>query len=747
MFLQNCLAEGCSRPSNDKMLRFACLPIVVLLLPATALLAQSKSSSPPARAPASKSLRIPLPAPTVELLANELSGQIAYNNLVKLAGAPWIRDAKEFAETCYETDVIHDMVRRYGIQTTAREKYEGRGTLDYPMEGELWVLEPQRRLVARLDADPALVARGSKTDDVTGELLYLSPAELSGLRKAAETGNAASHAGKIALLWSHPSAEEGKALASAGIRAVVAFNSRERYFDPDQVVYSSGPYGKQAPLAMGLSISWRQWSELLEDLHLGRKVVVRAKARVDEFANRTEAVYSWIPGSEPEAKGLVLTAHLFDGYTKRGANDNMSGCVIELEILRALDQLIKAGQLPRPRRTIHFLWSNEISGTYAFLKQHAGFADGVSACLNMDMVGEGLRKNNAVLRMSQCPSHMPSYLDGLVRSAMDYVWRSNDVIFMAEVRGRPGGQYFPRPMVEKNGSLDAFRFDILPTVGGSDHICFNNSMVGVPAVALIVWPDQWYHADTDTPDKADPTQLKRAAFIGAACAWAAASCSDETVGPLAEAVSDFGYLRMAQREIPRAMARLAGADAEHLAAETTQALRLVACGAGRELEALRTIEEIFSGSDAARSAVDARLRQWDSYARAMETQVVGSAGSRAAQLCVQPPAQPQPDDWQRRQQTVIPAVAPSVRGRQFDLAGHEKYQQAVKASPELLKKLGLSRQQSTAILNYVNGRRSVAEICDCVAAELDEDVPRQAVADYLEFLRSVDWLVVTTGAR
>ena len=93
---------------------------------------------------------------------------------------------------------------------------------------------------------------------------------------------------------------------------------------------------------------------------------------------------------------------------------------------------------------------------------------------------------------------------------MNYVWRTNDIVYLPDApRGRPGGQYFPRPMVEKNGSNDAFRFFVHRATGGSDHICFNNPSVGVPGIELFTWPDQWYHADADTPDKSDPTQMKR----------------------------------------------------------------------------------------------------------------------------------------------------------------------------------------------------------------------------------------------
>ncbi|MCG2814442.1 MAG: hypothetical protein L6425_00680 [Candidatus Aminicenantes bacterium] len=45
---------------------------------------------------------------------------------------------------------------------------------------------------------------------------------------------------------------------------------------------------------------------------------------------------------------------------------------------------------------------------------------------------------------------------------------------------------------------------------------FNDWGVQVPGVMMIAWPDQWYHTSGDRVNKADPTQLKRAAVIGAA---------------------------------------------------------------------------------------------------------------------------------------------------------------------------------------------------------------------------------------
>jgi len=703
-------------------------------IPGLVVRAQGPGDSP-------KALQTPLSRATLTTLANEISGQMIYNNMARLAGAPWLRDPREFSDTFYEAEEIHNLVRKYGVETTRLERHPGSGSFDYPAEGERWVTEPGPRLLARLGADAALVARGSKTADVTGELVYLPPLSEDALKQMGEPEQQSLYRGKLALMWSHAGNDAAKALDAAGIQGVISFSSRERYFDPDQVVYSSGAYGSLENLKLGMTISWRQWSELLEDLQAGQKIVVRARTRIEEYPDKFEAVYSWIPGTEPEKKGVVFTAHLFEGYVKRGANDNMSGCVVQLEILRALSKLISSGELPRPRRTIHFIWPNEISGSYEFIKQHEGFADSLSININMDMVGEWLRKNNSIFTMSECPGHLPSYLDGLAKSVMNYVWRTNDIVYLPDSpRGRPGGQYFPLPMVEKNGSLDAFRFFIHRATGGSDHICFNNPSVAVPGIEFFTWPDQWYHADTDTPDKADPTQLKRIGFIGAACAWAAAYCSDEVLPDLLEAVSDYGYSRVAERELPQAMNRLARADAGGLLPELRHALNLVDFGSRREIEALRALTQIYTGSPQATALVEARIRQWEVYRGALRSQVMEYGRERAAQLQVPPPAEPVISAVEKRYQAIVPALAPGIRAKEFNLTRSERYVQHMKENPETLKTIGITPQQAAAILNYVNGSRSILEIRNDVAAEMDEDIAIEKVSAYLELLKSLQWV-------
>jgi aminopeptidase YwaD len=702
-----------------------------------------------AQGPAPQALpKTPLPQPVLTLLTNEISGQMAFNNEVRLAGAPWVRDLSEFAGTMYETQRIYDLVRSYGIDTTRIERSPNDRRVDYPVEGELWITEPDRRLVGRIGADAALVASGSSTADFSAELAYLPPASNEEQLKAALAAAGDKYRGKAVLMWGHARDPLAKLLDAAGIQGVISFGAQDRYFDPNQVLYSSGSY-KYPTLKAGMTVSWRQWSELLEDVQRGQRIVVRMKTRVESIQDKFEAVYSWIPGTEPDAKGIIFTAHLFEGSVKRGANDDMSGCAVQLEILRALHTLISSGQLPRPRRTIYFLWPQEISGTYDFLKRHPGFAEKLSANLNMDMVGEALRKNNGVMTMSECPDHLPCYVDGLAKSVMNYVWRTNDIVYLPDApRGRPGGQYFPRPMVEKNGSDDAFRFFIHKATGGSDHICFNNPSVGVPGVEFFTWPDQWYHADADTPDKSDPTQMKRIAFIGAATAWAGANATDEVAAGLADAVSDFGYARVAERDVPRALALIEQADGAALEGAAARAALVAEFAVDREVGALRTIDEISTGSDAARRVVDNKIQQWELYRAGLKQQVAGFARLRQSQLAPAaraasaktPPAAGRAAGAAKPQAVATPALSPEVRGREFSLQSWPRYSAYMKEHPDAVKALGLTPQQASSILNYVNGRRSIQKIRDTVVGETGRDVTIDAVRGYLELLKTIGWV-------
>jgi hypothetical protein len=420
----------------------------------------------------------------------------------------------------------------------------------------------------------------------------------------------------------------------------------------------------------------------------------------------------------------------------------MSGCAVQLEILRALSKLIREGILPQPRRNIYFIWPNEIGGTYDFIKNHNDLISQWSININMDMVGEGLRKNNAVFTMSECPNHLPSYLDGLTASFMNYVWRTNDIVYLPDSpRGRRGGQYFPKPMVEKNGSLDAFRFYYHRATGGSDHICFNNPSVGVPGIELNIWPDQWYHADTDTPDKSDPTQMKRVAFIGAATAWVAANCTDEVLKDLLDAVTEFGYRRIGDRELPKAIRVLEAAHPDSLDMALDRALDFVRKAAEREADVIQSTREIYSNSNSSQHDVDLKVQQWESYRDALEAQIKSYSAHLAGSSGRRGPRIPTRSKLEKQMDRRFPMIHPDVFGQEFYPERSQRFIEHMKAHPDAFQEIKLNRYHVRAVLNFVNGKRSVSDIWRWARVETESEIELNHVVQFLSFLHDIGWIV------
>lgn len=688
-----------------------------------------------------KSIKTPLPQEILDKFTNEISGQVIYNNLVSVAGAPWLRADDEFDDTFYESQRMYDLARSYGIENVKIERAESDQTFDYATEAELWLTSPAEKLIARLDADAAMVARGSQSVDFEAELIYIPPLNEEEVSVMLLPENRGKYEGKIALMWTHARSDLAKVLDDLGVKAVISYSSRDRYFDPNMVVYSSGSYSDGLYLKAGFTISWKQWSELLEDIEYGEPVTMRCRTKIEKKQDKFEAVFAWIQGAEPDKKGVFFTAHLFEGYTKRGSNDNAGGCVVQLEILRALNKMIQEGTIDQPRRNIYFLWPNEISGTYRFIVDNPDIISKACININMDMVSEGLRKNNSWLTMGETPAQLPSFYDGLANSVLNYVWRSNDIVYLPDSpRGRRGGQYFPKPMMEKNGSVDAFRYFMHEATGGSDHLCFNGSSVGVPGIEFFTWPDYWYHADTDTPDKGDPTQMKRIAFIGAATAYATANCSDDVLIGMIDATSDFGYKRFAERGLSVASEIIRDSERESLSNNADMASNIIRISANRELNALESIKDIYSGSVISRKTLDLSLTSWINYRELMLQYINELAITKAGELGVS--LNPLKEDkLDKKIRSIVPAIAPSVKFSTFSIGSYSPFQDYISQNKNSdLSKFAVSRDART-LLKYVNGKLDLSEMIMYADIYGGVKMNHELALEYINLLQDLGYLI------
>jgi hypothetical protein len=450
-------------------------------------------------------------------IINEASGERAMHHLLELVPYPRVRPKSEYEGTFRESEVMAKFAREYGYSNVEIESFPTQQRLWQPSVGELWMIEPEVRKLYDIYDVAISLAGNSESGEVTAEVVDV------GVGDRAEHYANKEVAGKIVLGFAGPSVLQRMGVFERGAVGVVSYTSLRADSYPDQILSSSisanAPEGKKP--GFGWVIAPRVARELSAILARGQKVVLKSIIKAETFPGELEVVHATIPGDGSTNQDIVVSAHLYEGYIKQGANDDNSGCAVTLEMGRTYLRLIKEGKLPRPKRTIHFLWVPEISGTNAWLNKHEDSKKRIIADLNFDMEGVRLSTSASMWILQRTPDTFPSFLNDVAQSVMEFVAELN----RERVRYRANGYRFTLPVVSPNGSMDPFYIKIDKHYGASDHVTYMQH--GIPAVMFITWPDMWYHSSQDTPDKMDPTQFKRVAVVGTGVMTILASADDE----------------------------------------------------------------------------------------------------------------------------------------------------------------------------------------------------------------------------
>jgi aminopeptidase YwaD len=658
-----------------------------------------------------------LSRPVLNDIINEASGDLALQNEILIAGVNRNRKAEEYANGYFETAFLIDKLREYGI-TDARIidlPTSGPKTWD-AISGELWTVKPALRKIIDLQDVPACLCSGSTDADATAELVYVGP----GFRDSDYAGKDVK--GKIVLVNGYPGRARAMAVDKLGALGLIAFSSSHPEFDPDQVGWSGIGGGDNAKPAFGFMVSARQGNDLRDQLERGAKIEVRAVVKAQMVPYREQMVEAVIKGTDLAAEELVFTAHLYEGLAKQGANDDISGCVSLLETARVLQKLVADGKVPPLRRSVRFLFVPEISGTIAYLKKFPEIGRRFFANINEDMVGESLAKNRSFFSCVQTPWSLPTWLNDVMRVYVDW---------MVETQ-RYDGAGTLLPIWSPTGTHDPFPAAIDAHSGGSDHIVFVDGGVRVPAVMFICWPDMWYHSSGDTPDKSDSTQLKRVVVLSAASAVTLAGAGPAEAEKIIAEVGGRSLARLGQDKV-RAERRLRDAAPADIHAAYRDARNILAQGFVREADNLESTR-FFIKSDARLAALLQSQKGLLKDCRAPFAKAVEEAyQSRCRKDGIRPQAFAASAD-EIRLDKIVPARTEKMTGP-LDLMEYYTLIQDKDARP-IVSKIG---DVEGEVRNFVDGRKSILQIRDAVAAEAAfMNVPAPALLDVEAFVKLLE---------
>jgi len=641
---------------------------------------------------------------TLKRIAEETSGEAAKRNLDTITLQHRMRASSQFDEA---TQHILRTLQHYELDEVRLVQYPADGRTMFGTQksrpvwdvefAELWELATvdgktvRTRRLGDWDAVPLTLAQDSLSADVTTTLVDIGPGTSDIDYVNADV------AGKLVLTSSQPKDVVEKAVGELGAAGIISYapNQKSAWWKEDDRLVRWGHLASfPKTKSFGFMISLGEARKLLQRMAEGEEILFHAKVDATHRTGQYSFATAAIKGARLVGEDIHLSCHL--DHPRPGANDNASGCVAILETARTLNALVKNGILPRPARTIRFLWPAEIEGSIIYLTQHPDPAR-IKANIHMDMVGGG-PVTKSVFRISGGPISVPSFISDLGHEIGHFM---ND-----QTLRFAGGEAVAFPLNAPEGGKEPLLAQMESLDMGSDHDVFFEGSWRIPGLYLHDWPDRYIHTNYDLAANIDPTKLKRAAFIGAVSAWYLANMSDADV-PAMLALLERNALKRASVLVEK-RATMSAIDAAaitdiHFSVERRKV---------HSIEPFATLSE-----DAHASAV--------TFLSELQTLLAVADA----------------DDGGDRNQTVYSRNA-ELQGpmRAFgysyltDKYGVEK--SAELRLPKFTTTHGSGGEYAYEALNFVDGRRTVSDIRDWLTTELGP-VPTEIVAEYLEALASI----------
>jgi hypothetical protein len=379
------------------------------------------------------------------------------------------------------------------------------------------------------------------TTDLTGKILFSATSSISNLMTLASQKSAKAVMSPAALAsYNHPT-----------------INGVEVY--PNNVKYAGGG-SSAAPLRITLNISYDD-SRFLTAL-------CAQYDRTDSFPQmKLFAIGSTLPSGSGTLHTLIAE---MKGTTKaderimemghvqeNGAEDNASGVGQQLEMLRATKHLIDTGALPRPRRTMTYMWGNEMTMSARYKSSHPTQYGKIVAAFSNDMVGADQATTGAVYVLDKMPDPSARYkyqtdvLAGTTPPTPTQFLRGPDTHTLwgaGSLSWYPYAGHFLTDLYFESGKImeqDSPTFDTRyrlkpsPWEGGSDAQPFlwNMDVVNgvtvrhpIPALATFFFTDYTYHSSMDTMKAVSAQRLQDVGIMSQVFAYYRADADLKSAG-------------------------------------------------------------------------------------------------------------------------------------------------------------------------------------------------------------------------
>jgi len=363
-------------------------------------------------------------------------------------------------------------------------------------EARLWMIAPRRELLCDWSVVPESLVMYSGPCAIEGEVV-----EWDGEEDVDLTGRIPFTRHRINDVFPQMRAKGVQGILSDFLGTLPGV--RDPFDLPDDVRWENSALRPAAGECWGFMLTPRQ-GEMLRSLLRGGAVRVHAEIKSRVYDGAFKSATGVIPGAEEPEKEILFVSHLYEP----GANDNASGVGVGLELARSLNAAIAAGVVPRPRRSIRFLFNWEGYGLYAWMHKHAERISNLLGGLNIDEIGVDQSKGNSVLHLFMPPASNPSCAGHLLAHLCEEILS---------------------PAIRWKAVAD--RAEII-----NDTITSDPNM-DIPLPCLIQYPSRNYHSSADRLETLSAEVMERVGLVSATQLYFLAASGLEAARWLAQVVA------------------------------------------------------------------------------------------------------------------------------------------------------------------------------------------------------------------
>jgi len=303
--------------------------------------------------------------------------------------------------------------------------------------------------------------------------------------------------GKIVYAKIHPYLVYKAAIQNGGAAGIIVYNNPD-YLQPEKNITSIQFRG--IPLdsvhkPWGIALSYEAMQHLDKKLESG-PVNLHVDVNTKIYDSEELTVVANVVGGEMPNERLVFSSHV----QEPGANDNATGVGVNLEMASVTADLMNEGKF-NPKRTITFLWGDEIISTNRYVQEDPKRAENIKWGISLDMVGE----NTAVTGGSFLIEKMPDPSAIWTRGKDEHTeWGATEMT-LEDMKPHYLNDFVINRFREQGERAD-WQVKANPFEGGSDHVPFLKA--NIPGVLFWHFTDQFYHTDNDRLDKVSKATMK-----------------------------------------------------------------------------------------------------------------------------------------------------------------------------------------------------------------------------------------------